>query len=383
MKVLMLDPLDANPYGPDLASALWMKGIDVRLLVAIGFQNRARTRCPFEEISARGGRGRFTQKLLDEVRYLHRIWRLAREWRPDVIHVQWLRMSAELALISRLRSDGLSIVITAHNVLPHEDASKGIALQRRFYNTATRIIVHEPAARDDLQRLMGISETIIDVVPHGIPEEQVKLGDRRSARRRLGIDEEPATFLCFGGIRPYKGHSHLLEVFADAVSQGCTGQLMIAGWGTRSAVGELRAKVERLDARTRQRVYMMVREDSPIPGPAVEDLFNASDCVVLPYRSISQSGVLFQAFRFEKPVLASSVGGLAQVVESGFNGQLIDPNDRSGWAAAIASLASSPELLRQWGRQARARAVEQFGHGRVALQTIATYQRAINEPYRA
>jgi glycosyltransferase involved in cell wall biosynthesis len=376
----MLDPLDGNPYGPDLASALWDQGVDIRLLVPIGFRNQERTKCPYEEISARGGRGRWVRKLIDETRYLHRVWQLALQWRPDVVHVQWLRMNIELMTLPRLRAMGSRIVITAHNVIPHVRRHGDLDFQRRYYMSADRIIAHEPSAQEDLARLLGIPASRVDVVPHGIPETPPRSQDRGAARRRLGIDEKATTFLCFGGLRPDKGHETLLGAFETAASRGGRGQLLFGGWGRREAVRALRSRVESLESSARGNVHLRMNEDVPLPETEVEDLFAASDCAVLPYRSISQSGVLFQALQHEKPVLASSVGGFRHVIENGFNGRLIDADDIAEWARTLADLAEKPELLSLWGSQGRQRAVELFGHRRVARQTMRAYETALGNP---
>jgi glycosyltransferase involved in cell wall biosynthesis len=376
MKVLMLDPLDGNPYGPDLASALWDHGIDVRLLVPIGFRNQERTKCPYEEVSPRGGRGRYVRKLLDEIGYIQRVWRLASEWRPDVIHVQWLRVDLELFLLRRLRALGSRVVITAHNAIPHVRRRGDLGFQRRYYMNADRVIAHEPSARDDLVSVLQIPHSKIEIVPHGIPEDAPPASDRKTARKRLGIDEDATTFLCFGGLRPDKGHEMLLEAFHAAALAGGRGQLVFGGWGRREAVRALRSRVQGLGS-SANRIHLHLNEEEPMPQAAVEDLFAACDCVVLPYRSISHSGVLFQAFHHERAVLASAVGGFRHVVENGFNGRLIEPDDETEWARSLAELAGAPDLLHLWGRQGRRRAVEMYGHRRVAMQTKRVYETAI------
>lgn len=374
MKVLMLDPLDGNPYGPDLASALWDQGIDIRLLVPLGFRNQERTKCPYEEVSPGGGRGQWVRKLIEETRYLHRVWRLARQWRPDVVHVQWLRMKQEVHLIPMLRSLGIPIVITAHNVFPHEPGPSDEAHHRRYFGTADRVIAHEPSTRADLIRVLGLPPEKVDVVPHGILEDAAPTLDRATARRRIGIEPSATTFLLFGGLRPYKGHDTLVRAFRQA---GGGGQLVLGGWGTRRSVQELHDWVGSFESETRERIHLRLNEDAPLPHDIVNDLFAACDCVALPYRSISQSGVLFQAFYHERPVLASSVGGFRHVIEDGFNGRLLEPEDEPGWAHALTTLSLNPDVLQDWGRNGRRRALEQCGYTRVALETIATYERAI------
>jgi D-inositol-3-phosphate glycosyltransferase len=377
MKVLMLDPLDGNPYGPDLASALWEQGVDIRLLVPIGFRNQERTKCPYEEVSPRGGRGRFARKLVEEAGYLWRLWRLAREWRPDVIHVQWLRKDVELLALPRLRASGSRIVITAHNVIPHVRRPGDLKFQRRYYSTADRLIAHEPSAREDLIHLLGMPSSRVDVVPHGISEASPPAINRSEARRRLHIPEGATTFLCFGGLRPDKGFEDLLDAFQSAVAHGARCQLVFGGWGRREAVRALHSRVGRLEPKVRDKVHLRLNEDEPLPQTQVEDLFSACDCVVLPYRSISQSGVLLQAFHYERPVLASAVGGFRPVVQNDFNGRLIDPDDQGEWSRTLSSLAATPMVLETWGKQARRSAIDRYGHRHVARETMRTYERAL------
>ena len=130
---------------------------------------------------------------------------------------------------------------------------------------------------------------------------------KEKALRNLKIDSDKHTILFFGLIRDYKGLDILIEAFNNLDSSY---RLIIAGesYGSFDKYAKLIEKNI-----NRQRIYVF---NNYIPDSQVPDFFCASDVVVLPYRSATQSGITAIAQHFEKPVITTNVGGLKESIEN-------------------------------------------------------------------
>jgi glycosyltransferase involved in cell wall biosynthesis len=108
--------------------------------------------------------------------------------------------------------------------------------------------------------------------------------------------------------------------------------------------------------------------------------FSAADLVVLPYRATFQSGVALAAYAYELPVLATSVGGLPELVDEGKTGFLVPPDDVPALARALVVAAADPERLRSLGTAARERNDEIHGWEGIASRHEEIYREVIATP---
>lgn len=219
-------------------------------------------------------------------------------------------------------------------------------------------VVHNPAdhdasrlarwaARGVLHRCGGfmchsrsVEETLTAAFPgrpvavHPLPPDVVVKVGRAEARRRLGVPEGAVAFLCFGFIRPYKGVEIVLDAFAS-LPVGCPAVLLLAGEPWRGQAAQIAARLG--DPRLSGRVITALRW---LPEAEVGSWFGAADVAVLPYRSATGSAVAAQALGQGLPILATRVGGLAEVVEDGVTGSLVPPGDAGAMARAVQLLCS-------------------------------------------
>ena len=105
----------------------------------------------------------------------------------------------------------------------------------------------------------------------------------------------------------------------------------------------------------------------------------AADLVVLPYREIYQSGVVFLAYTFGRAVLATRVGSFPETVEEGRSGWLVEPEDVPGLSRALVAALSAPDKLREAGDYARHLADTRYGWPDIARQTEKVYRRALED----
>jgi glycosyltransferase involved in cell wall biosynthesis len=164
--------------------------------------------------------------------------------------------------------------------------------------------------------------------------------------------------LFFGLLRPYKGVDVLLEAWRRA-DRPPGAQLWIAGMPRMDVSG-----VHGADVRTALRF---------VSASELAGAFRAADLVVLPYREIDQSGVLFTALAFGKPLLLSAVGGFPEIAATGA-AELVPPGDPDALAGALTALLADPERRARMAAAARAAADGAYGWDAIARRTLALYE---------
>jgi glycosyltransferase involved in cell wall biosynthesis len=115
-----------------------------------------------------------------------------------------------------------------------------------------------------------------------------------------------------------------------------------------------------------------------VPDEAVGELFQSASVVVLPYIEASQSGVVSIAYAFGKPVIATTVGGIPDVVDNGLTGLLVPPADPRSLAGAIVDLLSDHRARREMGRRARQKADGALSWTGIAQRTLRVYEEALS-----
>ena len=111
-----------------------------------------------------------------------------------------------------------------------------------------------------------------------------------------------------------------------------------------------------------------------VTDPQIPAFFRRADVVALPYRVIDQSGVLYVALAFGKPIVMSSVGGFREVAEDHGAGRLVPPGDPQALAAALGELLSDREQRAALGARAAAAAAGAYSWDEVARRTLALYE---------
>jgi glycosyltransferase involved in cell wall biosynthesis len=262
--------------------------------------------------------------------------RLAREVRASnsrLVILQWSTVYWTPFYWLFLRSLGKrrqpKSVFICHNVMEHEPNRIKSALSRRVLNCADFFITHSQWDRDNLKRWLGPSRAgAIRVCPHPAYEHLSQpVLSKAEAKTGLGIHAERVV-LFFGFIRDYKGLRYLIESLPQ-VRTKLDVHLLIAGevWGDATSYHEL---ISRLGISAN-----VTFVEGYIRNEEVARYFAASDLVVIPYVSATQSGIVQLAYGFGKPVVVSRVGGLPEVVEEGVTGYLVPPQDSASISNAM------------------------------------------------
>lgn len=274
-----------------------------------------------------GGRQRDLGSLSD-VAHLHRLFR---RHTPDVFHVQdhadW-RLTALQRALRRVPT-----LLTIHDVVRHEGEAyqEGVSLPlRRLTNRSVRAsadayVVHGRALAEALAAQEWYRGQAIHVIPHGrLP----------FAASCAPLPTRPS-ILFFGRLEFYKGLDLFVEAAEIAAGQLPALRAVVAGRGSEaSRCRELVRSPELFDWRTRF-----------IPNEETAALFSEASVVVLPYRDASQSGVVPMAFANGRPVIATAVGSLPEVVRNGENGLLVRDMSSKAIANAIVRVFTEDGLL--------------------------------------
>ncbi len=369
MKVQLVDPSAFTPpYDRALAAALARQGAEVELLTsrflygpvppAEGYAVRE---CFYRRTANRGlaapGRRAFklAEHVPDMLRFRHRA-------AADVVHYQWLTLpSLDAALLPPLRPR----VMTAHYVLPPRPSRRQLTGVRRSFGAMDAVIAHSEHGARRLRELVGLDPARVHVVHHGAFDYLIRLPAEKPLPAELEGAEGPV-ILFFGLLRPYKGIDTLLTAFRRV--EGA--ELWIAG-NPRMEVEPLR----RLAAEAPGRVRFLTRfiEDDEIPA-----IMRRADVVVLPYRDVEHSGVLYAALAFGKPLVLSAVGGFPEVAERGA-ARLVPPEDPAALASVLGELVADDAARSALGAAAARAAGGSYSWDEAARKTLAIYEALLEE----
>jgi glycosyltransferase involved in cell wall biosynthesis len=248
---------------------------------------------------------------------------------PDVIIFRyWMPFFAPcFGSIARLvkRKIKVRVIFICDNIIPHEKRPGDITLTKYALHSADSFVVLSQTVEEDLHRFIPKARYILTPLPlfNVFGEPQPK----KESRMKLAISENNV-MLFFGIVRAYKG----LEVLLDAmplILNRISVQLIIAGEFYEDEE-KYRKKIRQLGLEKHIRLY-----SDYIPNEEIPVYFSASDVVVLPYVSATQSAIVPVAYNFNKPVIVTDVGGLSEVVKNGLTGFIVSPQNPRAFADAV------------------------------------------------
>ena len=290
------------------------------------------------------------------------VWHLHRRLkalRPHLVHITFWHLWATPGLGM---CAPFPLVATVHDVSRHP-GERGLwaippALYRWQWRWADQVIVHATAARQQLLTQHGCQPERVHVIPVGS-------FDFYRACAHDTQPERPNTVLFFGRIWGYKGLQYLIEAEPLITRAVPNARIVIAGYG------------EPFEKYRRAMVnpHHFEVHNYRIPDEQVAHFFQQASVVALPYVEASQSGVVPVACAFGKPVVATRVGGLPDMVIEGQTGLLVPPADARSLAEAIIKLLKDTPLRHQMGQRARQFAETELSWQRIAQKTLTVYQK--------
>jgi glycosyltransferase involved in cell wall biosynthesis len=223
------------------------------------------------------------------------------------------------------RGTGTKVLFICDNVIPHEHRPGDAAFTRYAFRPVDHFIVQSRTVEQQLNEFWpGASYRL---APHPVYNIFGNPIEKQEARRILGV-RGSRVLLFFGYVRAYKGLTVLIRAVA-ALPPEMDVHLMVVG-EFYDDEQKYRTLIRELGLEDR----ITINSDY-VPNDMVGRYFSASDAVVLPYLSATQSGIAQIAYNFDKPVIATDVGGLSEVILDGRTGYVVPPDDASRLAAAI------------------------------------------------
>lgn len=232
----------------------------------------------------------------------------------------WLPLMAPcFGTIARIvKGNGKTKVVSIlDNIIPHEHRPGDKILSKYFVSSIDAFIAMSKSVYDDLKSLNDKKPCLMS--PHPIYDNFGTAVSREEAIGSLGLDPSAKYMLFFGFIRDYKGLDILLKAIADERIKNSDIKLIVAGefYNNSETYFELEKELG-LEGKIIWRTDFIADEQ-------VKNYFCASDIIVQPYKTATQSGVTQIAYHFEKPMLVTNVGGLPEIVPNGKVGYSVEP----------------------------------------------------------
>lgn len=301
-----------------------------------------------------------------DLRMIPQLYHLFCVFRPDVVHTHRyvLRYTLLPAILAR-------VPVRVHTV--HSVAQKEVDLPGK--------LVHQIAFRWGGVLPVSISREVANtirdmygrkvntpVIYNGIPTKEFAAKTGRDNDKR----KKDLILLHVGRFAPPKNHCLLIEAFALAVKEYPGMQLWLVGDGPLRAEVEALVKEKGLDEKI---FFLGIRDD-------VSALLGNADIFVLPSDWEGVPLTVLEAMSANKPVIATVVGGVPELIEDDISGILVPPQNPEALANAVLCLAKDPELRQKMGKAAQERAVAMFDISRAAREYEALYLKLLKESGR-
>lgn len=382
-RVALLTGGDDRPYVLGLTEAFTSAGVVFDVIGSddlslpellnnhrINFLNLRGDQCP--------DRG-FVRKITRVLVYYARLIAYTARARPQIFHILWnnkFELFDRTLLILYYKFARKKVVFTAHNVNSRKRDGTDSWLNRLSlwiqYRLVDHILVHSSRMKDELVTDFRIRKEKVTIIPFGInntvPNTDLSPAE---AKRILGIATTDKVLLCYGQIAPYKGLEYLVRAFAQLLKADATYRLIIAGkpkWNN-AYWKNIQQSIDELGSGGR-----VITRIEHVPDEETELYFKAADVLILSYKQIFQSGVIFLGYSFGLPVIVADVGSLPDEVDEGKTGFIFKGQDSADLADKI-NLYFSSDLFRDL--ESRRNSIKQYANERYSWNKIATITTAI------
>jgi glycosyltransferase involved in cell wall biosynthesis len=243
---------------------------------------------------------------------------------------------------------GHTVIATIHDVESfHKKKSRKSTA--RLLSKPDGIIAHNETSKLEISKLIGHEPNNMAIIPHGhylnfIGSETQK----QEARKHIDIPQDSPTFLFFGQIKKVKGLDialHALSVVKKSVPDV---KLVVAGKVWKDDFSYYETLIKQLGLKDNVILHI-----GYVPQNIVDNYYYASDAVILPYKRIYQSGVLLMAMSYGKPVIASDLPGMSEIITDKKNGLLFRSEDSNSLAQCMNKIIQDPAFAVKYGRNGR------------------------------
>ena len=263
---------------------------------------------------------------------------IARE-QPDAVMLRfWMPyFGPSLGTIGRyLRRRGIKVVSLVDNIIPHDKKPGDKPFAKYFVGSVDAFLAMSQSVCEELK---GFDRTKpVAFAPHPLYDHYGIKETKAEAAAALGLDPDKDYYLFFGLIRDYKGLDLLLEAMATVTLKDHKAELIVAGEFYSNE--EKHRDLER-SLGLEGRIHWFPEF---IPDEKVRHYFCVADLIVQPYKTATQSGITQIAYHFEKPMVVTRVGGLAEIVPDGECGYVVEPQPEAIATAVAGYFSQHPDF---------------------------------------
>lgn len=293
---------------------------------------------------------------------------------PDIIHVQYLPMSMsplplDLWFIKLCQRRGSKIVLTVHDLLPHDTGETHKSTFHNLYQMVDGIICHSDSIRARLRAEFSVPEEKVSVIPHG--PFFYDLPETASGQTLQSFDLESGKLLVLwqGIIFPYKGIDLLLDAWQQVEANNIDACLLIVGTGAPEFADQIREQISRLGLK---HVKLHLRF---ISTEELVALYRVADIVVYPYRAITTSGALATGLALGKTIVASDLTVFRELLTDRENALLVDPQNSAALAAGLMELTDNSSLRERLAANVQAMDFGDQSWLSIGKKTVEAYEK--------
>lgn len=300
--------------------------------------------------------------------------RLADRTGADLVHGNSVR-SALIASLAR-RLGGPPAIAHVRDRLPPGRVSS--LTLRAIAGGASGVLANSQYTRDGVLEAIAGREASVHVVYSPVDTARFDPDhvDPSQSRARLGLAQRAPVLAVVGQLTPWKGQDDAVRILARLKHKQPDARLLLVGsakftggatrYDNQAYVRRLNALIESEGVRS-EVVFLGERDDVPA-------VLRAVDLLLVPSWEEPFGRTVVEAMAMSVPVVATSVGGPAEIVRAGVDGLLLEPRRPKRWAEAIEPLLDAPDRLRQMGESGRARALARFSLSAHVDAVLAAYR---------
>jgi len=257
----------------------------------------------------------------------------------------------------------------------HDNYRKDLRLERRIVNkillkATDKIVAVSESIRKDIIKYDGIDSSKILVIPNGIDTERFNPeGNFADIRKGFSIKESDIVLGFVGRVVPTKGLEYLIDALPFLKKEFKNIKLLITGEG--STMERLKKKAKENNVHD-SIIFTGKRRDIP-------DILSCTDIFVMPSVAEGLPNALLEAMAMGKPIVATEVGGIPEVIKNGHSGLLVPPRNPEALATAIKDLISNEQLAAKMGQAARHIVLDNFSIWSIAQKWQTLYLSILRE----
>jgi glycosyltransferase involved in cell wall biosynthesis len=288
--------------------------------------------------------------------------------------LKW-RVPLDFWFLEFCRKRGSKIMLTVHDLLPHDTGEVYRNTFDQLYRLVDGIICHSDHVKVRLGAEFSVPGEKVAVIPHGPFFYDLPSTGLKNTLQTFAVEPGGVLVLWQGIIFPYKGIDLLLAAWGQVEAQCEDACLVIAGTGAPEVLDQIREQVKELGLKRVKLHFRFISTEELVA------LYRVAGVVIYPYRAITTSGALATGLALGKAIIASDLPVFRELLIDGENALLVNPQDPNELACALLELIQNSSLREHLAEKVRDMNFGDQTWSLIADKTLRTYERVL--PLRA